>query len=124
MSILTRNWQLKLAALGLAIALWAFVMTSEKADLVVVAPVQLESAPAGLKVVGEQPESVDVQVHGLRTTLARLPIDQVRARVSLAGARAGETTVRVLPEQVSVPPGVIVTRVTPSRLRIVLEASR
>ena len=118
------NWHLKLAALGLATALWIFVMTSEKADMVVPAPVELEATPAGLTVAGDRPESVDVQLHGLRTTLARVPLDQVRVRVSLAGARPGETTIRVLPEQVAVPPGVAVTRITPSRIRILLEGSR
>jgi len=118
------NWHLKLAALGLALALWIFVMTSEKADMVVPAPVELESTPAGLALIGDQPETVDVQLHGLRTTLARVPLDQVRVRLSLAGARAGETVIRLLPEQVAVPPGVAVTRITPSRIRITLEVSR
>ena len=124
LSWLSRNWHLKLAALGLALALWIFVMTSEKADMVVPAPVELEATPAGLTVAGDRPETVDVQLHGLRTTLARVPLDQVRVRVSLAGARPGETTIRVLPEQVAVPPGVAVTRVTPSRIRILLEVAR
>ena len=121
---IVHNWSLKLAALGLAVALWLFVMTSERADMVVPAPVELESTPAGLVVVGDRPESVDVQLHGLRTTLARVPLDQVRVRVNLAGARAGETVVRVLPEQIAVPPGVAVTRITPSRVRIQLEVAR
>lgn len=121
---IAHNWSLKLAALGLAVALWLFVMTSEKADMVVPAPVELEAMPTGLVVVGDQPESVDVQLHGLRTTLARVPLDQIRARVSMAGARAGETVVRVLPEQIAVPPGVAVTRITPSRVRIQLEVAR
>lgn len=124
MSWLTRNWQLKLAALGLATALWAFVMTSEKAELVVVAPVELEGTPPGLEVVGERPDNVDVQLHGLRTTLARLPTNQVRARVSLQGAREGESDLRIMPEEVIVPPGVTVIRISPARLRVVLEASR
>jgi hypothetical protein len=124
LSWISRNWHLKLAALGLALALWIFVMTSEKADMVVPAPVELDAKPAGLAIVGDRPESVDVQLHGLRTTLARVPLDQVRVRVSLAGARAGETVIRVLPEQVAVPPGVAVTRVTPSRIRILLEVAR
>jgi hypothetical protein len=124
LSSIFRNWHLKLAALGLAAALWIFVMTSEKADMVVSAPVELESTPAGLNIVGDRPESVDVQRHGLRTTLVRVPLDQVRVRVSLAGARPGETVIRVLPEQVAVPPGVAVTRITPSRIRILLEGSR
>lgn len=121
MTTVTRNWELKVIALVLAGALWVFVMTSEKVDLVVAAPVELDAMPPGLEVVGERPDTVDIQLHGLRTTLARLPTDQVRARVNLTGARPGEVTLRVLPEQVSVPAGVTVLRVNPSRLRVVLE---
>lgn len=124
MRALGRHWELKVAALALATALWVFVTTSEKAEVVVAAPVELDAIPAGLEMVGERPDSVDVQLHGLRTALARLPVDQVRARVSLAGARPGEVTLRLLPEQIAVPHGVTVVRVSPSRVRIVLEASR
>jgi hypothetical protein len=120
-SALTRNWELKALALVLASALWLFVMSSEKVDLVVAAPVELDALPAGLEIAGERPESVDVQLHGLRTTLARLPVNQIRARLSLAGARPGEVTLRILPDHVQVPAGVTVLRVNPSRLRIVLE---
>jgi len=99
-------------------------MTSEKADVVVAAPIELDGIPAGLEVKGERPDSVDVQLHGLRVALDRLGTDRVRARLSLAGARAGEVTVRVQPEQIVVPPGVTVIRVNPSRVRLVLGSVR
>ena len=131
MSALTRHWELKLLALVVSMVLWVFVMTSEKADVVVAAPIELDGIPAGLEVKGERPDSVDVQLHGLRVALDRLGTDRVRARVSLAGSRAGEVTLRVQrralvlqPEQITVPPGVTVIRVNPSRLRLVLGAVR
>jgi len=88
-SVLTRHWELKVLALVVSMVLWAFVMTSEKADVVVAAPIELDGIPAGLEVKGERPDSVDVQLHGLRVALDRLGTDRVRARLSLAGARAG-----------------------------------
>jgi len=48
----------------------------------------------------------------------------VKARLSLSGARPGEVTLHVLPEQISVPAGVTVIRVNPSRVRVVLESTR
>jgi hypothetical protein len=120
---LTEHWGLKLVALCVASALWLFVMMAEKADLVLSAPIELHSIPPGLE-VGERPDNVDVQVNGLRGTLARLGSDSVRARVSLAGVRAGEVTLRLQPEQIVVPPGVTVLRISPSRVRIVLAPSR
>ncbi|HTI56458.1 MAG TPA: CdaR family protein [Verrucomicrobiae bacterium] len=124
MSALTRHWELKLLALVVSMVLWAFVMTSERADVVIAAPVELDGIPAGLEVKGERPDSVDVQLHGLRGALERLGTDRVRARLSLTGARAGEVTLRVSPEQISVPPGVTVVRINPSRVRLVLGSIR
>lgn len=123
MKALTQHWELKLVALAVATMLWLFVMTLEKSDLVVSAAIEFHSVPPGLE-VGERPESVDVQVNGLRTTLARLDSDSVRARVSLAGVKPGEAALRLLPEQIVVPAGVTVLRVSPSRVRVVLEPSR
>lgn len=124
MSALTQHWELKLLALGVSMVLWAFVMTSEKADLILAAPLELDNIPAGLEVKGERPDSVDVQLHGLRGALSRLGTDRVKARLNLSGARAGEVTVRVLPEQITVPPGITVVRVNPSRIRLILGSAR
>jgi YbbR-like protein len=119
-----RHWELKLAALVLSFALWVFVMTSEKAEVVMAAPVELDAIPQGLEVVGDRPDSVDVQLHGLRAVLARVGPEQVRAHVSLAGARPGEVVVRLVPDQISAPTGVTVLRVSPSRVRVMLEPRR
>jgi hypothetical protein len=124
MSVLTQHWELKLLALGVSMVLWAFVMSSEKTDLLMSAPLELDNIPAGLEVKGDRPDSVDVQLHGLRASLARLGTDRVKARLNLAGTTAGEVTVRVLPEQITVPPGVTVVRVNPSRVRLVLGSPR
>lgn len=121
---LFRHWELKLAAIVLSTALWLFVMTSEKAEVVLAAPVEFDEIPAGLVVAGDRPESVDVQLHGLRAVLARLGRDEVRAKVSLAGVRPGEVVIRLVPDQIAAPSGVTVIRVSPSRLRLTLEQGR
>jgi hypothetical protein len=124
MSVLVQHWELKLLALGVSMVLWLFVMSSEKADLIMAAPLELDNIPAGLEVRGDRPDSVDVQLHGLRGALTRLGTDRVKARLNLAGAKAGEVTVRVLPEQITVPPGITVVRVNPSRVRLMLASVR
>jgi len=122
MNVLTRHWELKLLALGFSVALWLFVMTSERTDLILSAPLEFEGLPPGLTLTAQRPESIDVQVHALRGSLSRLTPDQVKVRISLSGTRSGEIELRVLPEHVIVPSGVTVVRVTPSRFRVVLEA--
>lgn len=124
MSALTRHWELKLLALGVSMVLWIFVMTSEKSDLIITAPIELDGIPAGLEVKSDRPDSVEVQLHGLRGALLRVGNDRVKARLNLSGATAGEVTLRVLPEQIVVPPGITVVRVNPSRVRLVLGSAR
>ena len=124
LSALTRHWELKLLALVFSMALWLFVMTSEKINAVLPLSIELHSLPAGLVVTGEQPETVEVQVHGLRTALARVSPESMRVRVSLAGARPGEMMLRIGPEQIIVPAGVTVLRVNPDIVRIGLARER
>ena len=123
MSFASQHWELKLLALGFSVALWFFVMTSEKSDLVFSVPIEFDRVPPGLALTDERPDSVDVQLHGLRGTLARLSAEQVKARVSLSGVGPGEVMLRLSPDQVVVPPGVTVLRVNPSRIRLVLTAA-
>ena len=123
MSFASQHWELKLLALGFSVALWFFVMTSEKSDLVFSVAIEFDGVPPGLALTDERPDSVDVQLHGLRGTLARLAPEQVKAHVSLAGVGPGEVMLRLSPDQVVVPPGVTVLRVNPSRIRLVLTAA-
>jgi hypothetical protein len=123
-SFLTRHWELKLLAVAFSAGLWVFVMTSEKTNVVLSLPLDLDSVPAGLVVMGERPDSVEVQLHGLRTALARVSPDSLRVRVSLAGARVGDLVLSLGPEQIVVPPGVSVLRVNPAVVRVALARAR
>jgi YbbR domain-containing protein len=124
MPFVTRHWELKLLALAFAAGLWAFVMTSEKTNLVVALPLELGPIPSGLVVTSEQPESIEVQLHGLRSALSRVSPDSLRVRVNLADARPGDLLISLGPEQIVVPPGVSVLRVNPSVVRVALARRR
>ena len=123
-TLMTRHWELKLLALAFAAGLWVFVMTSEKTNLVVALPLELGPIPTGLVVTSEQPESIEVQLHGLRSALSRVSPDSLRVRVNLAGARPGDLLISLGPEQIVVPPGVSVLRVNPSVVRVALARRR
>ncbi len=122
--IITRHWELKLLALAFSAGFWVFVMTSEKTNVVLTLPLELDSVPPGLVVKGERPEGVEVQLHGLRVALSRVSPESLRVRVSLAGARPGDLVVSLGPEQIVVPPGVSVLRVTPAVVRLALASER
>jgi len=119
-----RHWELKLLALAFSSGLWVFVMTSEKTNVTLPLPVELDAVPSGIIVTSERPDTVDVQLHGLRAALSRVEPDGLRVRVNLAGARPGELVVGLGPDQIVVPPGVSVLRITPSVVRIGLAKER
>lgn len=119
---ITTHWQLKLLSVGFAVLLWIFVASEEKAETVFSVPIEFSQIPPGLEIVGGDSDSVDVRIQGLRRVLSRLRSRELRVTVDLREARAGEATVRLTPAEVHTPPGVQVLRVTPSRLRLHLEA--
>jgi YbbR domain-containing protein len=121
-NLLTANWELKLLSVLLAVLLWGFVVGGERADMVVPVPVEFLGVRPGLELTAESADTVNVHVRGLRAQLTRLKPESLRAKVLLDEARPGETSVRLLPEHVRVPAGVNVVRITPARVRIVLEA--
>ena len=118
---LLEHWQLKLLSLVFAVALWAFVASEDKGEAVYTVPIDVTGVPAGLEVTALGVETVDVRVQGLRHVLARLQERDLRAEVSLRSARPGDVVVRIRPDDVVVPRGVQVVRVTPSRVRATVE---
>jgi YbbR domain-containing protein len=117
-----RHWQLKVLSLVFALALWAVVASEDRSEAVFSVPIDVTGLPAGLEVVSLGVEALDVRVQGLRHVLARLQEQNVRAEVELRSARPGDTILTVRPEDVVVPPGVRVVRVTPTRLRVTLDS--
>jgi hypothetical protein len=119
---LRRHWELKLLALAFATAIWFFVMTTERTEVILNAPVEVRGLPAGLTLAGDVPETVDVQLHGLKGTLARVSSDQVRAKLDLSAARPGELLLKLEPGHVEAPAGTTVLRVMPSQVRVIVMA--
>src|SRR5262249_60186821 len=93
-------------------------MSSERTNVTLPLPVELDGVPAGLMVTSERPDTVDVQLHGLRSALLRVSPEALRVRINLAGSRPGEVGVGLAPDQIVVPPGVSVIRITPSVGRV------
>jgi hypothetical protein len=116
------HWQLKVLSLVFAVALWAVVASEDRGEAVFTVPLDVTGLPAGLEVVSLGVEAVDVRVQGLRHLLARLQEQNMRAEVELRTARPGDAMLAIRPEDVVVPRGVQVVRVTPSRVRVTVDS--
>ena len=120
---LRRNLPLKIAAVGIAFCLWAWVAGQGDVLKTVRVPIDLVDTPAGLEIVGDIPGDIAVRLRGPEIALRALPEERVRVRLSLteAGAHPGDNRVAITPTAVRVPAGIIVDRITPGEFDIRLE---
>jgi YbbR domain-containing protein len=119
-AVVVAHWELKVVALVMAFVLWLFVVSTDKSQLGLAAPVEYGGLGSDIVIVGPRSDTVDVEVQALRWAVARLTAQDVRVHVDLEGMPIGESVVAIGPEQVTAPPGVRVTRITPARLRLTL----
>ena len=120
---LRRNLALKIAAVGIAFCLWAWVAGQGDVLKTVRVPLDLVDQPAGLEMVGDIPEDIAVRLRAPEIALRALPEERVRVRLSLseAGLRPGDNRVPITPSAVRVPAGIFVDRLTPSEFNLRVE---
>jgi YbbR domain-containing protein len=115
---LVRNWDLKLASILVASAVWIAVAVTDQSQVAVPAAVTYVGLGPDAMLVGPHRDRVEVEVQATRGAAPRLGAHAVRVRVDLAGMPPGETDVPLALDQVEAPRGVHATRITPARLRV------
>lgn len=110
-----------IVALGLAFGLWFFVADEEGSEVLVSAPLELVNVPAGLEVVDQSVQEVDVRLRGASGLLLDAPLQGLRARLDLTGEAPGERTWFLGAEAVEAPSGVQVMRVDPPQVLLRLD---
>jgi YbbR domain-containing protein len=111
---LVANWQLKLLALAVALALWFFVTSAQRTEIALAVPLEYVGLEGPLALDGPRRDSVEVQVQATRWATGHVSPASVRVRVDVNTLREGENLVHLLPESVQAPPGVRVTHVSPA----------
>jgi len=123
MQRIRRNVGLRAIALLLAIGLWFFVNAGQRGVLAPMrVPVSYRALPAGLVIVNQRPEFVQIEVRGPRTLLSLLNPDRMVLRLDLSGVSMGQAVFKIGPEMFNVPRQTDVTRISPSQ--IVLDIDR
>lgn len=108
-------------ALVLAFGLWFFVADEQGAEVLVSTPLELVNVPAGLEVVDQSVQEVDVRLRGASGLLRDAPVQGLRARLDLTGEAPGERTWFLGAEAVEAPSGVQVMRVDPPQMLLRLD---
>lgn len=118
-----QNLGLRAIALLLAIGLWVFVNAGQRGALTTMhVPVSYRSLPAGMVIVNQRPDFVQIEVRGPRTLLSLLDPDRLTLRLDLSGVSIGQAVFKIGPEMFNVPRQTDVTRISPSQ--IVLDIDR
>jgi YbbR domain-containing protein len=118
-----RNLGLRAIALMLAMGLWFFVNAGQRGALAPMrVPISYRALPAGLVIVNQRPDSVQIEVRGPRTLLSLLDPDRMVLRLDLSGVTTGQAVFKIGPEMFNVPRQTDVTRISPSQ--IVLDIDR
>jgi YbbR domain-containing protein len=122
LGFIVNNWELKLVSLAIASALWVFVVGGERVRMALGAPVEYSGLRENLTLL-EPRDSVDVEVEAPRWAVNRIAPGALRVRIDLSTAGEGESLVALSPALVQAPPGVAVTRITPSWVRVAAVAA-
>ena len=123
--IVSRNWRLKLAALGLAVVLWALVRSepASQGNLFTV-PVQAQVGDLNWTLSGEpDPPTVQVRFRGPTGDLIRLAREGATLRLPLDTVSSADTVVQLRRDWVvvSAGSGLVVEDIAPANVRLLLQ---
>ena len=116
--IVFHNWWLKLLSLAMAWFLWSFVTQGPPVETGMLAGLGVRNLPADLRVEGELPTPVYIQLSGPEHLVEGLRSDEVIVMIDLTGATAGESVIVLESKHARVPPGVTVVGFVPDRVRL------
>jgi YbbR domain-containing protein len=118
-----RNLSLKLVSTLVAFLLWLVVAGERVVERVMRAPVEFQNLPAGLELVGNPPDTVEVRLRGSSGALSRMAAGDMSAVLDLSTARPGRRLFHITASQVTVPYGIEIVQVGPSTLTVEFEMS-
>ena len=115
---LARRLPLMAGSLAIAVAFWFVVAVREKVEVGYLVPLVYEGFPSRLVIDGTPLESAYVRLRGLRRAVESVDPQQVRVRVDLAAARAGNNVLPLAAPMVVVPRGVLVVGISPPTVNL------
>jgi len=115
---LARRLPLLAGSLAIAVAFWFFVAVREKIEVGYLMPLVYDRFPSWLVIDGVPLEAVYVRLRGSRQVVDNIDPQQVRVRVDLSAAKAGNNVLPLAAPMVVVPPGVQVVGISPPAVNL------
>jgi YbbR domain-containing protein len=117
----TENLGLKIISLILAVSLWLFVVGEETSEIGLSIPVEIINVPPDLAVTNDVIDDINLRVSGPRRMIRRLASETLSKIIDLQDTRAGIINFDISPEDLPLPHGVKVTRLSPTTVTLQLE---
>ncbi len=118
------NLGLKLLALAMSFLLWTTYTSAPVAEVSYLVPIEFNNLPKDLEISGDVLAQARVRVRGRAALLRRLSPSDLGLSVDMGGARPGDNSIPLTPDQVAAPYGATVVRVTPAQVRVPLAPRR
>lgn len=118
---LRRNFWSKLLVVLLVFLVWAIVTTREGEIITTSVPVKYRNLPERLLLTGTSPDRIEVQVKTVSSLIPSPKEGEIAAEVDLSGIGEGSSNVRISKEDFTRPPGVMISEVKPSTLKVTAE---
>lgn len=116
------NLRLKLAALGLAAAIWGIaVLTAGATVRILTVPVAFSNVPTGMSVTAQSASELVVQLSGNPLLMDSAPLARLVATFDLGRAQPGQHTLKVKPRSFDLPPGIRFERSSPGAVSVQLD---
>jgi YbbR domain-containing protein len=120
--VLFDNWGIKLISLVFSISLWLYVTSTGKTEMTLTVPLELRNIPQGMTVVGDVTSTVEIRVQGQERVLGDSGFaEKVAGILDLSLAKEGENIIRISPDDIKRPDGVMVAHMSLSEVEVKLE---
>ena len=114
----TQNLQFKIAAAGLAAAVWTAAFYTGTTVRTVTVPVAFSGVPPGMNIAAQSVSELEVQIRGNPLMMGSASLNRLVATFNLSGAPAGERAVHVLSRDFDLPPGIRFVRASPAAVSV------
>lgn len=119
------NVRLKLGAVGLAGLIWAMSFLAAGTTIRgVTIPIEFSDVPVGMEISEQSADNLEVQLRGSPWVIDSISLARLVARFDLKHSRAGWNTLQLAPSTLDLPPGVVVDRTNPGRIRVRITSAK
>ncbi len=122
--VFVKNLPLKFLSLLLAFLLWVMVSGEkrQRVEIMVRAPIGFQNLPKNLELISFSPKEVKIRLRVQKNLMFSQDYRSISVMVDLSGAKEGEEIFSIKKDMVILPEDVEVVKISPSYVRVKLEA--